>query len=68
MHQGVFDDKAHALVLHEDARAYLERTKERFDLIVVDLPEPLGRGARPACSSPRMFYTLIRDRLTEHGS
>ena len=35
---------AHPL-LHEDARAYLEKTSDRFDLIVVDLVEPLeGTG------------------------
>ena len=43
MHQGAFDDPRTRL-LHEDARAYLEKTKERFDLIVVDLVEPLEEG------------------------
>src|SRR5215468_6600609 len=65
MHQGVFDDKR-TRVLHEDARAYLEKTQERFDLIVVDLPEPLEEG--PACLLfTTEFYSLIRDRLTEQG-
>jgi spermidine synthase len=65
MHQGAFEDKR-TRVLHEDARAYLERTKERFDLIVVDLPEPLEEG--PACQLfTTEFYTLIRDRLTDNG-
>jgi spermidine synthase len=65
MHQGAFEDKR-TRVLHEDARAYLEKTKERFDLIVVDLPEPLEEG--PACLLfTTEFYTLIRDRLTDHG-
>ena len=36
MHQGAFEDPRTRL-LHEDARAYLEKTTERFDLIVVDL-------------------------------
>jgi spermidine synthase len=65
MHQGAFDDPRTRL-LHEDARAYLERTDERFDLIVVDLVEPLEEG--PACLLfTREFYTLVRDRLTEQG-
>jgi spermidine synthase len=65
MHQGAFDDPR-TRVLHEDARAYLERTTERFDLIVVDLVEPLEEG--PACLLfTREFYALIRDRLTEQG-
>ena len=65
MHQGAFEDTRTRL-LHEDARAYLEKTKERFDLIVVDLPEPLEEG--PACLLfTTEFYTLIRDRLTDDG-
>ena len=63
MHQGAFDDPRTRL-LHEDARAYLEKTNERFDLIVVDLVEPLEEG--PACLLfTKEFYTLIRDRLTD---
>ncbi len=65
MHQGAFDDPRTEL-RHEDARAYLERTDERFDLIVVDLVEPLEEG--PACLLfTREFYALIRDRLTPKG-
>ena len=62
MHQGAFDDPRTEL-RHEDARAYLEKTDERFDLIVVDLVEPLEEG--PACLLfTKEFYTLVRDRLT----
>jgi len=65
MHRGAFED-TRTRVLHEDARAYLEKTTERFDLIVVDLPEPLEEG--PACQLfTTEFYTLIRDRLTDDG-
>jgi spermidine synthase len=65
MHRGAFDDRRTRL-LHEDARAYLEKTDERFDLIVVDLVEPLEEG--PACLLfTKEFYTLIRDRLTDQG-
>ena len=65
MHRGAFDDPRTRL-RHEDARAYLERTSERFDLIVIDLVEPLEEG--PACLLfTKEFYTLVRDRLTEQG-
>jgi spermidine synthase len=65
MHRGAFADPRTRL-LHEDARAYLEKTSERFDLIVIDLVEPLEEG--PACLLfTKEFYTLVRDRLTEHG-
>jgi spermidine synthase len=65
MHQGAFEDPR-TRVLNEDARAYLEKTSERFDLIVVDLVEPLEEG--PACLLfTKEFYGLIRDRLTDQG-
>ena len=64
-HRGAFDDTRTRL-LHEDARAYLEKTTERFDFISIDLTEPLEEG--PACQLfTKEFYTLVRERLTERG-
>ncbi len=66
MHQGIFEDPR-ADVRHEDARAYLERSSERFDFITIDLVEPLEEG--PACLLfTKEFYTLVRDRLTPGGA
>ncbi len=66
MHQGAFDDPR-TEVRHEDARAYLERTPDRFDLIISDLVEPLEEG--PACLLySREFYQIVHDRLTEGGT
>jgi spermidine synthase len=66
MHQGAFEDPR-TEVRHEDARAYLERSSERFDFISVDLVEPLEEG--PACMLfTREFYTLVRERLTPGGA
>jgi spermidine synthase len=66
MHQGAFDD-ARVELRHEDARAYLEETHARFDLVVIDLVEPLEHG--PACRLfTREFYSLVRDRLTPGGA
>jgi spermidine synthase len=65
MHQGAFEDPR-TEVRHEDARGYLEKTDEQFDLVVVDLVEPLEAG--PACMLfTREFYTLVRDRLAPGG-
>jgi len=65
MHQGAFDDPR-TEVRHDDARVFLEQTSERFDLIVVDLTEPLEEG--PACLLfTREFYRLISDRLSPEG-
>ena len=66
MHQGAFED-ARTELRHEDARAYLEKTSERFDFISIDLVEPLEEG--PACLLfTKEFYTLVRDRLTPGGA
>ena len=43
---------------NEDARAYLESTAERFDLIVVDLVEPLEEGPR----LPALHQGVLRAR------
>jgi spermidine synthase len=65
-HQGAFDDPRTEL-RHEDARAFLENTSERFDFISLDLTEPMEEG--PACRLfSREFYTLVRDRLTPGGT
>ena len=66
MHRGAFDDRR-TEVRHEDARAYLENTQDRFDYISIDLVEPLEEG--PACLLfTREFYTIVRERLTPGGT
>jgi spermidine synthase len=66
MHRGAFDDPR-TEVRHEDARAYLEKSKDRFDLITVDLVEPLEEGPARMLFT-KEFYTLVRDRLTPGGA
>jgi len=66
MHQGAFDD-ARVELRHEDARGWLEATRDRFDVAIVDLTEPLEEG--PACLLfTREFYRLLSDRLTDGGT
>jgi spermidine synthase len=66
MHQGAFEDTRSEL-RHEDARAFLEKSREHFDFITIDLVEPLEEG--PACLLfTKEFYTLVRDRLTPGGA
>ena len=65
-HQGAFDDPRTEL-RHEDARAFLEGSAERFDFISLDLTEPMEAG--PACRLfSREFYALVHDRLTPGGT
>jgi spermidine synthase len=66
MHRGAFEDPRTEL-RHEDARAWLERSAERFDLITIDLVEPLEAGPASLLFT-REFYTLVRDHLTPGGA
>jgi len=65
MHQGSFDDSR--LELHyADARKHLKQKGDKFDVIILDLPEPIEAG--PACLlHTKEFYELVRRRLTSQG-
>ena len=53
-------------VLNEDGFVYLNETNRRFDLIIIDLPDPNNTSLSRFYS--REFYLLIKSRLTENGS
>lgn len=63
--QGAFDDPRTEL-LHTDARKYLEDTDERFDVVIIDLPEPIEEGPAYLLYTQE-FYRLVRQRLTANG-
>ena len=64
-HQGAFDDPR-SEVLHADARKYLEDAKEPFDVIIIDLSDPIEEGPAYLLFT-REFYNLVNERLTEKG-
>jgi spermidine synthase len=61
--QGSFDDPRTEL-LHVDAREYLADSTERFDLMIIDLPDPIEEGPAYLLYT-REFYQLVQDRLGE---
>lgn len=64
-HQGSFDDSRLELQI-TDARRYLKEAADRFDVIVIDLVEPLQEG--PACLLyTQEFYQLVKERLNPGG-
>ena len=64
-HQGAFDDPRLQLY-HEDAFAYIESADERFDVAIIDVPDPLEAG--PAYKIfTQEFYRLMRARLNPGG-
>jgi spermidine synthase len=64
-HQGAYDDRRVELV-HTDARGYLEQHPDRYDVVIVDITDPLVGGPSYKLFT-REFYDLIRQRLTPGG-
>jgi spermidine synthase len=55
-----------ARVVIDDARRFLERSKERFDLVIVDPPPPIQASASSLLYS-REFNELVRAHLAPGG-
>ena len=65
-HQGAFDDPRVEL-RHEDAHAYLEHTQERFDVMILDLVDPMEAGPAYRLYTQE-FYRMAMDRMTDEGA
>ena len=63
--RGSFDDKRTEL-LHVDARDYLANSGDDFDIIIIDLPDPIEEGPAYLLYT-KEFYQLVRDRLKVNG-
>jgi len=64
-HRGAFDDpRVH--VLHEDARGFVERTAERFDIIVNDITDPIEGGPSKLLFT-REYYAAVAGALRPGG-
>ncbi len=64
-HQGSFEDRRVELY-HRDAREYLAGAEECFDVIIIDLPDPVGDGPAYLLYTQE-FYRLVKERLTPEG-
>ena len=64
-HRGSFDDPRLELH-HDDAFRFLEETGDRFDVAVIDVPDPLEQGPAYRLFT-REFYSLLRERLNPGG-
>ena len=64
-HQGAFDDPRLEL-RHQDARQYLASCDETFDVIVLDLVDPLEEGPSYLLYT-REFYEIARSKLRPGG-
>jgi spermidine synthase len=64
-HAGAFDDPR-VRVLHEDARAFVEETAERYDIIVNDITDPIEGGPSKLLFT-REFYAAAARALSPGG-
>ncbi|MCI0438185.1 MAG: polyamine aminopropyltransferase [Chloroflexi bacterium] len=64
-HRGSFDDPRLELV-YDDALKYLEETELRFDVAIIDVPDPIEAGPAYVLFT-REFYELLKDRLNPGG-
>ena len=63
--RGSFSDRRTELH-YADAREFLAESRERFDIIIIDLPDPLEAGPAYLLYT-REFYQLARERLGDSG-
>jgi spermidine synthase len=63
--QGAFEDSRSQLVI-QDARSYLESNPQPFDILIVDITDPLEGGPSYRLFT-KEFYQLVWSRLTEDG-
>lgn len=64
-HQGSFEDPRTTLI-HEDARGYLDQNPDTYDVIVLDLVDPL-EGGTAALLYTQEFYSIAKAKLNPGG-
>jgi len=64
-HQNSFDDPR-AELHFTDARKYLEQSNDKFDVIIIDLADPLEGGPAYLLYTQE-FYNLAKEKLTSEG-
>jgi spermidine synthase len=64
-HQNAFDDPR-AELHFVDARKYLEESSEKFDVIIIDLVDPLEQGPARLLYT-REFYQIVKQKLGPDG-
>ena len=65
-HQGSFDDPRVEL-LHMDAKQYIEETGEKFDVVIIDLPEPIENGPCYLLYTQN-FYEMLKSKMADDAT
>ncbi|MFC1511662.1 fused MFS/spermidine synthase [Candidatus Latescibacterota bacterium] len=58
-------DDARVTAVNTDGRAFLRKTRERFDVVIMNMPEPLSGVANRYYTEE--WYGLVADHLTPNG-
>jgi len=64
-YRGAFEDRR-ANLRYEDARKYIAQTKDRFDVAIIDLADPVEEGPARMLYT-KEFYQLVKNRLNPGG-
>ncbi len=64
-HRGTFKDKR-TILSYEDGRKFLENSQEKFDVIIIDIPEPVEEGPAYMLYTEE-FYTMVATKLNDGG-
>jgi spermidine synthase len=64
-HVGAFENPKLELVC-ADARVYLQNTDDKFDVIVIDLPDPIEGGPAYLLYTQN-FYKMVKEKLNPDG-
>jgi len=64
-HAGAFDDKR-TRIYNTDARKWLADSRDKFDVIIIDLTEPVEEGPAYLLYT-KEFYEIVRSKLTDDG-
>jgi spermidine synthase len=64
-HAGAFDDNRTELII-EDGRSYVAQTQEKFDVIIIDVNDPLKGGPAYMLFTVE-FYRIVMQKLKKDG-
>ena len=64
-HKGSFEDKRLKLIF-EDANKYLFKDQNRYDVIIIDIPDPLEGGPAYLLYTQE-FYSIVKNKLKAGG-
>jgi spermidine synthase len=65
MNQGIFGSPKLKLVI-DDGRKFVSNTRDKYDVIILDLTDPLEGGPSYLLYTVE-FYNILKDRLNENG-